>query len=63
MMQKQLKNECESLDKWLEEVQNFLTAEEVGWGDADVLEAQLEQSNVLFWLYYRRLSLIHPILS
>lgn len=28
------------------DVQNFLTAEEVGWGDIDIIEAQLEQSNV-----------------
>lgn len=30
------------------EVQKFLTAEDVGWGDVEVLEAQLEQSNVKF---------------
>lgn len=45
-MYTQLKHECQSLDKWMEEVQKFLTAEDVSWGDADVLEAQLEQSNV-----------------
>lgn len=30
------------------EVNNFLTAEDVGWGDVEILEAQLEQSNVIF---------------
>ena len=48
VMLKQLKKESESLDKWIEEVRNFLTAEDVGWGDVDVLEAQLEQSNVIY---------------
>lgn len=46
MMYTHLKKECLSLDQWMEEVQTFLTAEDVSWGDADVLEAQLEQSNV-----------------
>lgn len=55
VLYKQLKDESQSLDKWMAEVQKFLTAEEVGWGDVEVLEAQLEQSNVnsnkLFHLY------------
>lgn len=42
----QLKNESQSLDNWMTDVQKFLTAEDIGWGDADVIEAQLEQSNV-----------------
>lgn len=46
VLYKQLKDESQSLDKWMADVQNFLTAEEVGWGDVEVLEAQLEQSNV-----------------
>lgn len=46
VLYKQLKDESLSLDKWMAEVQKFLTAEEVGWGDIEVLEAQLEQSNV-----------------
>lgn len=49
LMLKQLKKESESLDKWMEEVRSFLTAEDVGWGDVDVLEAQLEQSNVVLF--------------
>lgn len=42
----QLKNESQSLDNWMADVQKFLTAEDIGWGDQDVIEAQLEQSNV-----------------
>ncbi len=48
VLYKQLKNESQSLDNWMAEVQKFLTAEDVGWGDVEVLEAQLEQSNVKF---------------
>ncbi|XP_046644687.1 utrophin-like isoform X8 [Daphnia pulicaria] len=47
VLYKQLKDESQSLDNWMAEVQNFLTAEDVGWGDVEVLEAQLEQSNAL----------------
>ena len=46
LMFNQLKDESCSLDKWMVEVQSFLTAEDVAWGDAETLEAQLEQSNV-----------------
>lgn len=48
VLYRQLKDESQSLDKWMAEVNNFLTAEDVGWGDVEVLEAQLEQSNVIF---------------
>lgn len=44
----QLKKESQSLDKWMADVQQFLTAEDIGWGDQDMIEAQLEQSNVRF---------------
>lgn len=47
VLYQQLRNESQSLDKWMIDVQNFLTAEEVGWGDIDIIEAQLEQSNVI----------------
>uniref|UniRef100_A0A0N8BMF8 Dystrophin major muscle n=2 Tax=Daphnia magna TaxID=35525 RepID=A0A0N8BMF8_9CRUS len=47
VLYRQLKDESQSLDKWMAEVNNFLTAEDVGWGDVEVLEAQLEQSNAL----------------
>jgi hypothetical protein len=47
VLYKQLRDESQSLDNWMAEVQNFLTAEDVGWGDVEVLEAQLEQSNVI----------------
>ena len=46
ILYKQLKDESQSLDKWMSDVQKFLMAEDVGWGDPEVLEAQLEQSNV-----------------
>ncbi|KAI9557614.1 dystrophin [Daphnia sinensis] len=47
VLYRQLKDESQSLDKWMAEVNNFLTAEDVAWGDVEVLEAQLEQSNAL----------------
>ncbi|EFX89386.1 dystrophin [Daphnia pulex] len=47
VLYKQLKDESQSLDNWMAEVQYFLTSEDVGWGDVEVLEAQLEQSNAL----------------
>lgn len=46
----QLRKEANSLDKWMDEVQKFLTAEDVAWGDPDTIEAQLEQSNVRTFL-------------
>ena len=52
LIHKQLMDENLSLDKWMDEVNKFLHAEEVAWGDVDVLEAQLEQSNVIFLLDY-----------
>ena len=48
VMFSQLKEESQSLDKWMKEVQSFLTAEDVAWGDVETLEAQLEQSNVTY---------------
>jgi hypothetical protein len=48
VMFSQLKEESHSLDKWMKEVQSFLTAEDVAWGDVETLEAQLEQSNVTY---------------
>ena len=47
LIHKQLVEENLSLDKWMDEVNKFLHAEEVAWGDVEVLEAQLEQSNVI----------------
>lgn len=52
ILYKQLKDESQSLDKWMAEVQKFLTAEDVAWGDVDVLEAQLEQSNVRIYVFF-----------
>ena len=52
LMYKQLKDESDSLQRWMKEVQCFLVAEDVAWGDADTLEAQLEQSNVN-WIRFR----------
>lgn len=55
VLYKQLRDESQSLDNWMAEVQHFLTAEDVGWGDVEVLEAQLEQSNVITHRFHSRL--------
>jgi len=51
LIHRQLVDENLSLDKWMDEVNKFLHAEEVAWGDVEVLEAQLEQSNVIVLLF------------
>jgi hypothetical protein len=43
----QFRDEMEGLNSWLQEVEAFLQAEEdLPIGDIEMLEAQLEQSNV-----------------
>jgi len=42
----QWQEEIQSLENWLEEVDIFVCSETPAIGDMEVLEAQLEQSNV-----------------
>nr|XP_015911947.1 dystrophin isoform X3 [Parasteatoda tepidariorum] len=44
---RQIQNEISNLMDWMQDVDKFLSAEEVAEGDLNVIEAQLEQSNAL----------------
>ena len=41
-------DEVSGLKSWMAEVDTFLSAEEVALGDMEVLQAQLEQGQVMF---------------
>jgi len=41
-------DDCQSLMNWVQEVEGFLKAEDIAYGDIEALAAQLEQCNVSF---------------